>query len=112
VDAKKIRQLKPVQQIVARDHSPVLRKIPWEKFHIKDTTKGPIVWEAKSARFYLKRDGLPDSYSLFGTHPVLMANRPSGREILGTKSRNYYVNTTSHSAFSPLPYKEKAEAIA
>ena len=40
-------------------HSPVLRKIPWEKFHIKDTTKGPMVWEAKAARFYLKRDALP-----------------------------------------------------
>ncbi len=40
-------------------YSPVLRKIPWEKFHIKDTTKGPMVWEAKAARFYLKRDGLP-----------------------------------------------------
>jgi len=40
-------------------HSPVLRKIPCEKFHIKDTTKGPMVWEAKAARFYLKRDGLP-----------------------------------------------------
>jgi SRSO17 transposase len=40
-------------------HSPTLRKIGWEKFHIKDTTKGPMVWEAKAARFYLKRDGLP-----------------------------------------------------
>lgn len=40
-------------------HSPVLRKVPWEKFHIKDTTKGPVVWEAKAAKFYLKRDGLP-----------------------------------------------------
>lgn len=39
-------------------HSPVLRKIPWEKFYIKDTTKGPIVWEAKAVRFYLKRDDL------------------------------------------------------
>jgi len=193
-------------------HSPVLRKIPWEKFHIKDTTKGPMVWEAKAARFYLKRDGLPtrahwlivarnvedpkevkyfvsnapegtplevllhvgfsrwhvercfedekselglshfevrnykslrrhliitavshlflakvhqkwrggksgldglpDSHSLFGTDSVLMANRPSGGKIFGTNSRNYYVNATSHSLFSPLPYKEKAEAIA
>lgn len=40
-------------------HSAILRKIPWQKFHIKDTTKGPVVWEAKAARFYLKRDGLP-----------------------------------------------------
>jgi hypothetical protein len=40
-------------------HSPIVRKILWEKFHIKDTTKGPMVWEAKAVRFYLKRDGLP-----------------------------------------------------
>jgi SRSO17 transposase len=40
-------------------HSPILREIPWEKFHIKDTTKGPVVWQAKAAKFYLKRDGLP-----------------------------------------------------
>jgi SRSO17 transposase len=40
-------------------YSPVLRKIPWEKFHIKNTTKGPMVWEAKAARFYLKRESLP-----------------------------------------------------
>jgi len=40
-------------------HSPVLRKTPWEKFHIKDTTKGPMVWEAKAVKFYLKRDGMP-----------------------------------------------------
>jgi SRSO17 transposase len=40
-------------------HSPNLRKTPWEKFHIKDTTQGPMVWEAKAIRFYLKREGLP-----------------------------------------------------
>lgn len=40
-------------------HSPVLREVPWERFHIKDTTKGPMVWEAKTVPFYLKRDGLP-----------------------------------------------------
>ena len=40
-------------------HSPLLRAIPWESFHVKDTDKGPMVWEAKAAPFYLKRDGLP-----------------------------------------------------
>jgi len=40
-------------------HSPILRKIKWEKFYIKDTSQGPLVWEAKAAKFYLKRDGLP-----------------------------------------------------
>jgi SRSO17 transposase len=40
-------------------HSPILRAVPWESFHVKDTDKGPMVWEAKAAPFYLKRDGLP-----------------------------------------------------
>lgn len=40
-------------------YSPALRKLPWEKFHIKDTQKGPMVWEAKAAPIYLKRQGLP-----------------------------------------------------
>jgi SRSO17 transposase len=35
------------------------RKQKWQKFHIKDTTKGPEVWEVKAAPIYLKRDGLP-----------------------------------------------------
>lgn len=40
-------------------HSPIFRAVPWELFHVKDTHKGPRVWEAKAVRFYLKRDGLP-----------------------------------------------------
>jgi len=40
-------------------HSPQLRKLPWEKFYIKDTHKGPMVWEAKTAPIYLRRNGLP-----------------------------------------------------
>ena len=40
-------------------YSGELRKVPWEKFHIKDTDKGPMVWEAKTAAIYLHRDGLP-----------------------------------------------------
>jgi SRSO17 transposase len=35
------------------------RRQPWVKFHVKDTTKGPEVWEAKAAPIFLKRDGLP-----------------------------------------------------
>lgn len=40
-------------------YSPILRQIPWEKFHIKDTTKGAMVWEAKAVPIYLRREGLP-----------------------------------------------------
>ena len=32
---------------------------PWERFHVKDTTKGPAVWEAKMVPLFLKRDDLP-----------------------------------------------------
>lgn len=193
-------------------HSPVLRKIPWEKFYIKDTTKGPVVWEAKAARFYLKRDGLPtrphwliiarnvenpeevkfflsnapdgtplevllhvgfsrwhvercfedeknelglshfevrnyrslrrhliitavshlflakvhqlwrgekpgvyglpDSHGFFGAGSILLVDGQSQRKIFGEDSRNYYLNATAYSSFSPLPYSEKTQAIA
>jgi len=63
-------------------HSPVLRKIPWEKFHIKDTTKGPMVWEAKAARFYLKRDGLPTR-----AHWLIVA-----RNVENPKEVKYFVS--------------------
>jgi SRSO17 transposase len=35
------------------------RKQAWQKFYIKDTTKGPEVWEVKMVPIYLKRNGLP-----------------------------------------------------
>jgi SRSO17 transposase len=41
-------------------HSPILRKVPWERFHVKDGSKGPMVWEAKRIPFWIKdEDGLP-----------------------------------------------------
>ena len=35
------------------------RTQPWQKFYVKDSTLGPVVWEAKAVPLYLKRDGLP-----------------------------------------------------
>jgi SRSO17 transposase len=40
-------------------HSTAFTTQPWTRFHIKDTAKGPTVWEAKAATFHLQRDGLP-----------------------------------------------------
>ena len=40
-------------------YSPQVRAMAWEKFYIKDTEKGPAVWEAKAVPVYLQRDGLP-----------------------------------------------------
>ncbi len=40
--------------------SRVFTRQKWQRFHIKDGEKGPLVWEVKHARFYRKRpDGLP-----------------------------------------------------
>ena len=40
-------------------HSPVFRQQPWQTFYIKDSQKGPIVWQAKSATFYVSHAGQP-----------------------------------------------------
>lgn len=66
-------------------HSPVLRKVQWEKFYIKDTTKGPMVWEVKAARFYLKRDGLPTR-----PHWLIIA-----RNVENPKEVKYFVSNAT-----------------
>jgi len=41
-------------------HSPVFRKQSWQRYRIKDTDKGPQVWEVKWAVFWRKdEDGMP-----------------------------------------------------
>lgn len=49
-------------------HSPLLRRIPWQKYRVKEGTKGPFVWEAKCVPLWIKDEhGLPD-----GPHPLLI----------------------------------------
>jgi len=71
-------------------YSPQLRKLPWEKFHLKDTQKGPMVWEAKAVPIYLKRQGLPTrAHWLVVARNVenhdeikfLIANAPAGTSL-------------------------------
>lgn len=41
-------------------YSPVFREPSWQRYRIKDTDKGPLVWEVKWAVFWRKgQDGLP-----------------------------------------------------
>lgn len=43
-------------------HSPLLRGQPWINYHVKDGSKGPMVWQVKHLLVYLKDDnGLPSS---------------------------------------------------
>jgi SRSO17 transposase len=41
---------------LCRNATPMLRQ-PWTPFHIKNTDKGPMVWQVKSSPFWLCRDG-------------------------------------------------------
>ena len=64
-----------VDHLVA--HSPVFRRQPWVGFYVKDSAKGPVVWEAKVATFYISHQGLP-------SRPVLLMvarNMRDHREI-------------------------------
>jgi len=40
-------------------HSPAFTGQAWKDFYIKDSDKGPIVWQAKSAVFYFSSQGSP-----------------------------------------------------
>lgn len=38
-------------------YSRAMMRQPWQRIHVKDTDKGPVVWEVKWAPFWLQRDG-------------------------------------------------------
>ena len=47
-----------VRNILA--YSPLLRKVPWQDYYVKDGSKGPMVWQAKRLTVYLADErGLP-----------------------------------------------------
>lgn len=71
-------------------HSPEFSSQPWLPMHVKDTTKGPVVWEVKTARFYLKRDGMAsDAHWLIVARNMLdrsevkyfISNAPAGTPL-------------------------------
>ena len=64
------------------DFSPAFMRQRWTRFHIKDTTKGPTVWEAKAAIFYLKRNGLPTR-----AHWLIIA-----RNVLDPSEVKYFIS--------------------
>jgi len=63
-------------------YSPEFRDQPWQRFHIKDSEKGPVVWEVKWARFYRKQsNGLPSAAGC-----LIVA-----RNVLNPKEVKYFV---------------------
>ncbi len=69
----KIRNTPAVEVRNILKHSPVLRKVAWERFRVKDGEKGPMVWEAKRIDLWVKDEhGLPvGPYHLVIARPVL-----------------------------------------
>jgi SRSO17 transposase len=55
----KVKNLPTIEARNMAKYCEAFRKQSWEKFYVKDSTLGPVVWEAKAAPIYLKRDGLP-----------------------------------------------------
>jgi SRSO17 transposase len=57
-------------------YSPLMRKVPWQDYYVKDGSKGPMVWQAKRLRVYLAdENGLPTRpYHLLVTRNALNPN--------------------------------------
>jgi SRSO17 transposase len=73
-------------------YSPALRDQPWQRFRVKDGTKGPMVWEAKRMRFYPQlEDGDPGKPG----HLVV------ARNVLKPEEVKYFVSNASPE--TPLP---------
>lgn len=55
----KVKNLPPSRVDDLAAHSPRFIHQPWTNYYIKDSAKGPILWQAKSAIFYYSSEGLP-----------------------------------------------------
>jgi SRSO17 transposase len=66
-----------------------MRRQPWTKFHVKDTGMGAMVWKARAAPFWMKRDHrVVGPYWLVATRDVLerdtkyfLSNAPAGTPL-------------------------------
>jgi SRSO17 transposase len=88
-------------------HSKVFTAQRWKRFHIKDTGKGPLVWEAKAAQWWTERDG-----ELVGPYRLVVA-----RNVLDHQQVKYFLSdrtdvklrVTLHVGFSRWPVERCLE---
>ena len=69
----KLKNNPPVEVRNVLSYSPIFRREDWQIYHVKDGTKGPMVWRAKRIRVWLKdENGLPTrSHHLVAAQDVL-----------------------------------------
>jgi len=75
-------------------HSPVFTKKKWRTVTIKDTTRGPMVWEIKTARVHLVDASGPVSEPTDRTYGLILARNPA------TGETKYFVSNAA--ANTPL----------
>ncbi len=62
-------------------YSPVFREQPWRKVRIKETTRGPCVWEIKAARVHLVDTGGSRSRPTDRKYWLIVARQPETGEV-------------------------------
>lgn len=73
-------------------HSPVFTKKKWYRLQIKETTRGPVVWEVKAARVHLVDNSSPKrnvSYPTDRRYWLIVARNPATNEV------KYFVSNAS-----------------
>jgi SRSO17 transposase len=77
------RPAKPIADLCR--YSRVMMRQPWQKYHIKDTDKGPMVWEVKSAPCWL-----PSVGGVVGPYWLIMA-----RNVLDRNEVKYFISNAA-----------------
>ena len=89
-------------------YSRAMMRQPWQRYHIKDTEKGAMVWEIKSAAFWMLRDGV-----VVGPYWLMVA-----RDVLNPNEVKYFLSSAApgvpieailHVAFSRWPIERCLE---
>jgi SRSO17 transposase len=66
-------------------YSRVMLRQPWQRVYLKDTEKGPLVWEVKWAPFWLQRDS-----QVLGPYWLIYA-----RNVLDPTEEKYFLSNAS-----------------
>jgi SRSO17 transposase len=88
-------------------HSSAMTGRAWKRFHVKDTHKGPMVWEARAAPWWTERDGhVAGPYRLVVARDVL--DRDEVKYFLSDRT-DVPLRVTLHVAFSRWPVERCLE---
>jgi SRSO17 transposase len=88
--------------------SAALREQPWRKVYLKDTDKGPLVWEFKCAPIWIQRDGrILGPYWLIHTRNV--SNPREEKYFLSNAAPGTPIEPILHVGFARWPMERTLE---